>query len=239
METFFGRWKPVYAYLYAQIAVMNHLKTYSKREEKANYLTHGFGVLIAVVATIGLLYKSITAGNGWATLAFSIYGFGMLACMLSSTIYHYAQNPKTKAQLRHFDHGSIYILIAASFSPMTLIFLRNEGLWGWGLFAFVWTFALAGILISAGEIKKNNNLKTASYVLMGLSILVAIKPLIEAITLNNCLSIIYWIVAGGVFYIIGSFIYAMALHEFVHAIFHVFVLLGMMCHITAAYLIPL
>lgn len=218
---------------------MNNLKTYSKREEKANYLTHAFGVLIAVAATIVLLNKSIAAGNGWATLAFSIYGFGMLACMLSSTIYHYAQDPNTKALLRHFDHGSIYVLIAASFSPMTLILLRNEGFWGWGLFTLVWFFALAGIIISAGEIKKNNHLKTASYVLMGLSILIAAKPLIEVTRLNDCLAILYWILAGGIFYIIGSFFYALAKHEFVHAIFHVFVLLGMICHIIAAYLIPL
>jgi hemolysin III len=218
---------------------MNNLKTYSKREEKANYLTHGFGVLIAVAATIVLLHKSIVAHNGWATVAFSIYGFGMIACMLSSTIYHYAQNPKTKTFLRHFDHGSIYVLIAASISPITLILLRNEGIWGWGLFTMVWVFALAGILISAGEIKKNNHLKTASYVLMGLSILIAAKPLIEIALLNDCVAILYWIVAGGVFYIIGSFFYALAKREFVHTIFHVFVLLGMVCHIISAYLIPL
>jgi len=218
---------------------MQNLKSYSKREETANYLTHAFGVLIAASATVGLLHKSIIADNGWATVAFSIYGFGMLVCMLSSTIYHYIQNPKTKTFLRHFDHGSIYVLIAASFSPLTLILLRNEGLWGWGLFTFVWFFALIGIALNFGEIKKNNNLKTASYVLMGLSLFIAIKPLIEVVSAKDCVDILYWIGAGGVFYIIGSFFYALAKHEFVHTIFHVFVLLGLICHIIAAYLIPL
>lgn len=216
-----------------------NLKSYTKREEKANYLTHAFGVLIAVAATIMLLHKSIVADNGWATVAFSIYGFGMVACMLSSTIYHYIQNPKTKTFLRHFDHGSIYVLIAASFSPLTLILLRNEGFWGWGLFAFIWLFALIGIGLNFGEIKKNNNLKTASYVLMGLSLFIAIKPLLEVLAAKNCVEILYWIGAGGVFYIIGSFFYALAKHEFVHAIFHVFVLFGLICHIIAAFLIPL
>jgi len=218
---------------------MEDIKTYSKREEKANYLTHAFGVLIAAAATVVLLHRSIAAENGWAFLANSIYGFGMLVCMLSSTIYHYVQNAKTKAFLRHFDHGSIYILIAASFSPTTLILLRNEGFWGWGLFALVWFFALIGIGINFGTLKANSNLKTASYVFMGLSIFIAIKPLIDIAVLRNCVSVLYWMGAGGVFYIVGSFFYALAKREFVHTIFHVFVLLGLVSHIIAAYLIPL
>jgi hemolysin III len=218
---------------------MQYFKSYSKREEKANYLTHALGVLVAVVATVVLLHKAIVAGNGWAIVAYSIYGFGMVACMLASTIYHYIQEPKTKAFLRHFDHGSIYVLIAASSSPLTLILLRNEGAWGWGLFALIWFFALIGIGMNFGEIKANNNLKTASYVLMGLSLFIAIKPLIEVAMLKDCVAVLYWMGAGGVFYIIGSFFYALAKHEFVHAIFHVFVLLGLVCHIIAAYLIPL
>jgi len=219
--------------------MMLYLKSYTKREEKANYLTHAFGVLMAATATVVLLHKSIEANNGWAIVAYSIYGFGMLACMLSSTIYHYVQEPKTKAFLRHFDHGNIYVLIAASFSPLTLILLRNEGLWGWGLFAFVWLFALIGIGLNFGEIKTNSNLKTASFVLMGLSLFIAIKPLIEVALSKDCVAVLYWMGAGGIFYITGSFFYALARHEFVHAIFHVFVLLGLACHIIAAYLIPL
>jgi len=218
---------------------MQNFKSYSKREEKVNYLTHAFGVLIAAAATVVLLHKSIDADNGWATVAYSIYGFGMLACMLSSTIYHYVQKPKTKTFLRHFDHGSIYVLIAASFSPLTLILLRNEGIWGWSLFALVWFFALIGIGLNLRELKTNNNLKTASYVLMGMSLFIAIKPLIEVALSKDCVAVLYWIGAGGLFYIIGSFFYALAKHEFVHAIFHVFVLLGLACHIIAAYLIPL
>jgi len=218
---------------------MEDLKSYSKREEKANYLTHAFGVLIAVVAIVVLIHRAIAADNGWAIVAFSIYGFGMLACMLSSTIYHYVQEPKIKAFLRHFDHGSIYILISASFSPITLILLRNEGIWGWGLFALVWFFALIGLGLNFGTLRKNSNLKTASFVLMGLSIFIAVKPLIEVALSRNCVPVLYWMVAGGVFYIIGSFFYALAKREFIHSIFHVFVLLGLICHIISAYLIPL
>jgi hemolysin III len=217
---------------------MQYSKSYSIREEKANYLTHAFGVIIALAATVVLLQKAIAADNGWAILAYSIYGFGMFVCMLSSTIYHYVQKPKKKAVLRHFDHGNIYVLIAASYSPLTLILLRNEGMWGWGLFAFIWLFALVGIGLNFGELKANNNLKTASYVLMGMSMFIAIKPLIDVALSKGCLAVLYWLGAGGVFYIAGSFFYALAKHEFVHAIFHIFVLLGLTCHIVAAYIIP-
>lgn len=218
---------------------MSDVKSYSKREEKANYLTHAFGVLIAVAATVVLLNRSFEAGNGWATVAYSIYGFGMIACMLASTVYHYAQNPEIKKFLRHFDHSSIYVLIAASFSPITLVLLRGEGFWGWGIFSLVWFFALIGIILSCRQIKKNNNLKTASYVLMGMSIFIAIKPLIRVATANDCMAVLYWMIIGGLFYIIGSFFYALAKHEFVHSVFHVFVLFGLVSHIIAAYLIPL
>jgi hemolysin III len=217
---------------------MSQLKSYSPREEKANYLTHAFGALLAIVATFVLVHRAIEADNLWAVLAYSIYGFGMLACMLASTVYHYVQEPKLKAKLRHFDHANIYVLIAASYSPITLILLRHEGFWGWGIFTLVWFFAFMGIVLSLRELKANNHLKTASYVLMGMTVFIAIKPMVDVAVANNCLNVLYWIAAGGIFYIAGSFIYAMAKREFVHTTFHVFVLMGLACHIVANYLIP-
>ena len=215
------------------------MKSYSKREEKANYMTHAFGVFMAVFATIVLLQRSVAADNGWALVSYSIFGLGMLACMLSSTIYHYVQEPKLKAILRHFDHANIYVLIAASYSPFTLILLRNEGIWGWGIFTLIWLTALVGIGFSLGKLKVNSHLKTASYVLMGLLVLIAIKPLIDVALAKDCLAVLYWLGAGGVFYITGAVFYALAKREFVHTVFHVFVLLGLASHIIAAYLIPL
>ncbi len=217
---------------------MENLKLYTYREEKANYLTHAFGVLMAIVGTYFLVVKASAAGNTWAMIAHAIFGFGMLVCMLSSTIYHYVQEPKTKRILRHFDHASIYVLIAASYSPFSLILLRQEGMWGWSLFIIVWLIALTGIGFNFRPIKKNSHLKTASYVLMGMTVLIAIKPTIRVATENDCLPVLYWLVAGGVFYIIGSVVYALAKREFVHTLFHVFVLLGLGSHIISAYLIP-
>ncbi len=217
---------------------MENLKLYSNREEKANYLTHAFGVLMAIVGTYILVSKASAVSNNWAILAHSIFGFGMLICMLSSTIYHYVQEPKTKRILRHFDHASIYVLIAASYSPFSLILLRQESMWGWSLFILVWLIAIVGIGFNFRPIKKNSHLKTASYVLMGMTVLVAIKPTIRVAIENECLPVLYWLAAGGVFYIIGSVVYAMAKKEFVHTVFHVFVLLGLGSHIISAYLIP-
>ena len=218
---------------------MPNKKFYTEREEKANYLIHAFGVLMALIAVFQMLRQSFAAGNSWATLAYAIFGFGMLVCMLSSTLYHYVQKPDIKVVLRHFDHANIYVLIASSYSPFTLILLRNRGLWGWGIFILIWFLALIGIGLNFRKLKTNNHLKTAFYVFMGLVVLIAIKPLLEVAIEKDCLSVLYWLVTGGLFYIVGAVIYALAKREFVHALFHVFVLLGMASHILAAFKIPL
>lgn len=216
---------------------MSNTKTYSPREEKANYLTHALGVLIVIVSAFVLIKKGVDAGNGWAVFSYALFSFGMLACMLSSTIYHYIKNPELKAFVRHFDHGSIYLLIASSYTPFTLILLRNESFWGWGLFILVWVIAFVGIGLNFKKMKRNNHIKTFSYVLMGMVVFIAAKPLIRVAIEENCVDSLYWLLAGGIFYIVGSFIYAFAKREFSHAVFHVFVLLGLVSHIVATYLI--
>ena len=148
------------------------------------------------------------------------------------------QEPLKKARLRHFDHASIYILIASSYSPFTLILLRpEEPVWGWMLFSLVWIIAIIGITISFKPLKRNSNIKTASYVLMGLVVLIAFKPLIDVANANNSIETIYWIVGGGVLYLLELvFTQPKEIYPFV---FHIFVLLGLLSHIYAAWLIPL
>ena len=214
-------------------------KFYTLREERANYLTHGVALLISIAATWFLLRKAFIAEDGWAIFAYALFGFGMIACMGSSTIYHYVQAPVRKAKLRHFDHASIYLLIAASYSPFTLILLREEGYWGWLLFALVWVIALAGIIVSFRPLRRNSHLKTISYVMMGLTVLIAFRPIIDVASTNDSMNVVYWIVAGGIFYIAGALIYATAKKEFIHTVFHLFVILGLASHIYAAWLIPL
>ena len=218
---------------------MTNDKFYSPREERANYLTHGFGVLMSLTATVILLRRAIEANNNIALLGYALFGFGMIVCMSASTIYHFVQGPVLKSKLRHFDHAAIYLLIASSYSPFTLILLRDTPFWGWFIFVLVWFIALVGIIISFRPLKRNSHLKTASYVLMGLIVLVAFKPLIAVAQAQDAMDAVIWLIAGGIFYIAGAVIYATAKREFVHAIFHVFVLLGLSSHIYAAYLIPL
>jgi len=217
---------------------MGNLKIYSKREEKANYLSHAFGVLIAAAATVLLIIRAVNAENEWAIVAYSIFGLGMIGCMATSTLYHYTQHPERKLRLRYFDHASIYLLIASSYSPFTLILIRNEGYWGWGLFALIWLIALVGIGFNFRELKANSHIKTASYVLMGMVAFIALKPMVEAALVQDTLASLYWLGIGGVFYIAGAFFYALAKREFIHTVFHVFVLLGLISHIIAAWLIP-
>ncbi|MDD2327103.1 MAG: hemolysin III family protein [bacterium] len=218
---------------------MSSEKFYTLREERANYLTHGLALLISITATILLLRKAIIAEDGWALFAYALFGLGMIGCMGASTLYHYVQEPLRKARLRHYDHASIYLLIAASYSPFTLILLRDEPFWSWFIFGVVWLIALTGILISFRPLKRNSHLKTASYVLMGLIVLIAFKPLLEVARAADAIDTVIWLFVGGLFYIAGAVIYAMAKHEFVHAVFHLFVLLGLASHIWAAWLIPL
>ena len=214
-------------------------KFYTLREERANYLTHGLALLISITATILLLRKAIIAEDDWALFAYALFGFGMIGCMGASTLYHYVQEPLRKAMLRHYDHAAIYLLIAASYSPFTLILLRDEPFWSWFIFGVVWLIALTGILISFRPLKRNSNLKTASYVLMGLIVLIAFKPLLQVARAAGAMDTVLWLLVGGVFYIVGAVIYATARREFVHTIFHLFVLLGLASHIYAAWMIPL
>lgn len=219
---------------------MTKEKFYTLREERANYISHGLGLLIGIAATAILVNNAFASNNIWGIIAHSIFGLGIVACMGSSTIYHFVQEPLKKAKLRHFDHASIYVLIAASYSPFTLILLKpEEPVWGWVLFSLVWIIAIIGITISFKPLKRNSNIKTTSYVFMGMVVLIAFKPLIEVAKAQNSIEVINWLIGGGIFYIIGAVIYAKAKREFIHSIFHLFVVLGLICHIYAAWLIPL
>lgn len=224
---------------YNQTNCMSIEKFYTEREEKANYLTHALGLLMGIAGAILLIGRAVAAANQRAVVAYTLFGVGMIGCMGASTLYHYVQEPLRKAKLRHYDHAAIYLLIAASYSPFTLILLQENPYLSWLIFGVVWLIALTGILISFRPLKRNSNLKTASYVLMGLIVLIAFKPLIEVARASAAMDMVIWLLVGGLFYIVGAVIYATARREFVHALFHFFVLMGLASHIYAAYLIPL
>lgn len=214
---------------------MNRSRAYSVKEEKANAISHGLGILLGVAAVYILLNKAYESDSWWSIASVCVYLAGMLSSYISSTWYHACTDSERKSVLRKFDHSAIYLHIAGTLTPFLLILLRGEGVLIWVLFGFIWLAALAGVVLSFRNIKKHSNLKTFCYVLMGCSIFVAFKPLISILSELDKIDSLYWLLAGGTSYIIGTMFYSYTKKEFMHTVFHLFVLGGSICHIIAIY----
>ena len=146
-----------------------------------NAASHGGGILLGVVFGIIFLVWCFQADNNWARVGVILYLFGMLGSYAASTLYHSMKHhSKWKERLRKWDHAAIYWHIAGSYSPLTLTALREQGYWGWSLFVFVWSCAIAGTIVSFIRLKEHSHLETFCFVGMGLSILVAFKPLMDS-----------------------------------------------------------
>ncbi len=205
---------------------------YTKKEEIWNSTSHGGGVLLGVVIGIIFLVWVFRNDNDWARISVILYLFGMLGSYIASTLYHSIRHhSKWKERLRKWDHAAIYWHIAGSYSPLTLIALRQQGYWGWGLFSFVWPCAIAGTIVSFIRLKEHSNLETLCFVGMGLSVLVAFKPLIDSVST----AAVVWIIAEGVCYITGAVFYSLNKRKYMHSVFHFFVLAGSVCHIIAVW----
>lgn len=211
---------------------MKRKTPYTHREELWNSWSHAAGILLGVIVGTIFLIWCFRYHNGWATFGVSLYLFGMLSSYVASTVYHaLSAQSAWKERLRKWDHAAIYWHIAGSYSPITLIALREHGHWGWALFAFVWLCAIAGTITSFHKLKAHSNLETATYVGMGLCVLVAFKPLIDSVSAGA----VAWIIAEGVMYITGALFYTLHKRRYMHTVFHFFVLLGSVCHITAVW----
>ena len=179
---------------------------YTDKEELWNSWSHAGGIVLGVAVGIIFIVMSFKGDNPWARLGVCLYLFGMLASYIASTVYHALPRRSIwKERLRHWDHAAIYWHIAGSYSPLTLVALRTQGYWGWALFVFVWTCAIAGTIISFIKLKEHSHVETACFIAMGLSILVAFKPLIDSVST----AAVVWIVAEGVCYITGAAFYSL------------------------------
>ncbi len=199
-------------------------KYYSKAEEITNVFTHGLGMIMSVPALIYLIQLATEKKDLKFLTGVVIFGSSMFILYTASTVYHAVQEPKLRRKLNILDHASIYILIAGTYTPFTLVGL--EGTWRWTIFGTVWGIALLGVIFKFFFTGKFDKLSTILYVLMGWLIVVAYKPLSEGISEES----LYWLFAGGIAYTVGAVLYMIRKMSFNHAIFHVFVLLGTACH---------
>lgn len=203
--------------------------TYSKSEERLNILTHGLGFLLSAIGLPFLIIKALNFDGFLKPVSLIIYGLSMIVLYAASTFYHAAKEPKLRRKLNIFDHAAIYILIAGTYTPFTIIVL--EGVTGWVLFGLTWSFALVGVVLKLFYTGKFDKLSTVIYVLMGWQIVFAINPLMENFSSNG----LAFLFAGGVFYTIGALLYSIKKLPYNHATFHIFVLLGSFSHFFSIY----
>lgn len=207
---------------------------YTPREELANILSHGLGTLLGIAALVVLVVGAVGAGESLRIVAFAVYGMSLVMLYGASTCYHAAREPKLKRRLRVVDHAAIFLLIAGTYTPITVVTLG--GLWGWSLFAVLWILAAVGIVSKLFVVGSNKKLTAAIYVIMGWIGIVAAKPLYAALP-GEALG---WLLAGGLAYTGGTVFYAWKRLPFNHAIWHLFVLAGSACHFVCmfVYVLP-
>lgn len=206
---------------------LNH--KYSEKEEQLNVVSHALGLVLSIIVFPFLILKCLYFAGFWKPASIIIYGLSLIILYTASTVYHSAKAPKLRRRLNIFDHAAIYVLIAGTYTPFTLITL--EGKTGWIVFILTWAFALIGIILKLFFTGKFDKLSTIMYVLMGWQIVFVINPLIENLSSEG----IFWLFSGGVFYTIGAILYSIKKIPYNHAIFHVFVLLGSISHFISVY----
>jgi hemolysin III len=203
-------------------------------EEIANSITHGIGAGLSAVGLIVLVVLATSYGDVWRIVSFSIYGATLIILYLASTLYHSFRNKRVKKIFKILDHSTIFLLIAGTYTPFLLISLR--GVWGWILFGVIWGLAVSGIVFKALFINRFRKLSVLIYILMGWLCVVAIKQMVVRIPLGGLIGL----TAGGVLYTTGVIFYAWRKLKFSHAIWHLFVLGGSICHYFSIffYLLP-
>ena len=199
-------------------------RVYSTREEIANAITHGIGAALAIAALVILVVFAAIRGNVWHVVSFTVYGSTLVLLYFASTLYHSLTNLRAKGVFHKFDHISIYLLIAGTYTPFCLTALR--GWIGWTVFGVVWSCAILGTVLKSISVGKRVMMSTILYVLMGWVIIIAIKPLYNAMPYNGFMLL----VAGGVSYTLGTIFFIRDQVKYNHSVWHIFVLGGSVLH---------
>jgi len=202
-------------------------KLQTRAEEIGNATTHGMGAVLSLVAITLLILFALHQENYLKLVSGIVFGSTLLLMYLSSTIYHSISRPRLKHIFRIVDHASIYLLIAGSYTPFTLVTL--QGTWGWTLFAIIWSLAAIGIVFKLFFVHQFEILSTLVYLLMGWMAIVAIKPIYQNLPAGG----LECVVAGGLCYTVGVIFYAWERLKFSHVLWHLFVLAGSIFHFFA------
>ena len=200
------------------------------KEEKVNTITHFIGIMLSITALAFMIERTLNYGTITSLISSVTFGISLVVLYSASTFYHASKRIQLKEKLNKFDHSAIYILIAGTYTPFTLVLL--EGAWGWGIFIFQWTIAIIGVFFKIFWYNpKYRAISAWAYVAMGLVIVVAILPLTEKLSTMG----LVWLALGGVFYIGGVFFYLAKRLPYSHGIWHLFVLAGSIAHFISIY----
>ncbi len=211
------------------VNAVQHPGFYPPAEERINIFSHVLGLLFSAVGVVFLLVKAAAYGSAVDIVSVAVFGSSLIALYTASTLYHSATDSAVRKALRTVDHAAIYVLIAGTYTPFTLITLK--GALGWAIFGLVWGMALTGITLKLFFTGRFERLSTSMYVFMGWMMVFAIKPLIANLA-NEGLA---WLFAGGICYTVGALLYSIKNLAFGHAAFHILVVLGSACHFVAVY----
>lgn len=203
------------------------MREYTREEEVASSAMHAVGAVLAVAGLAVLVTLAALRGTAWHVVSCGIYGTTLVALYTASAFYHGLKRPRVKHVFHVLDHMSIYLLIAGTYTPFMLVSLR--GPWGWSLFGVIWGLAIAGIVFKGFFVHRFAIASTAVYLLMGWMIVIAFRPLLRVLPGTA----IGWIAAGGLCYTIGVVAYALKQVRHHHAVWHLFVLAGSLCHFFA------
>ena len=204
--------------------------TYGKKEEILNVVSHGIAAILSIPALILLIIKGLRMESGIALFSMIVYGLSLLILYFSSTLYHAVQNPKWRNPLNLWDHLSIYLLIAGTYTPFALIAI--PGTLGYSILAVVWTFGIVGMIIKAFFFGKYHTMSAVAYVIMGWIAIIGINSLINNLGLAGAI----WLFGGGISYTLGALIFMFDKKiPYNHAIFHLLVIIGSVMHFVSVY----
>ncbi len=199
-------------------------KRYTLGEEIFNSVSHGIGAALAVGGMVVLIVLSAAGSNSWGIISSCIYGFSLVLLYTMSTLYHAISNNKAKKFFRIMDHNTIYILIAGTYTPYTLVTLK--GTIGWILFGIVWGAAILGIVLNSIDLERFKKFSLICYVMMGWVIIFAVKPMISSLSSKALI----FLLVGGIFYTVGIIFYVIKKIKYFHSIWHLFTVAGSVFH---------